>query len=216
MSACHWARAPFRPTRSASASGWVRGMLTVAVMLAAAVLAGAVAGGRALAQDGPQDGPAAGTPVVTADYLDAQLADVGTPAFVDGLAGLLIAHAGRNTERAGAIGRHVLARAPEAGGEVAEALRLAGFDPAVAGLDAHRAPARRPATDDVTGAQAADGASARPGMALVQAPYSPSGGGSSQFGGGGGGSGAGGVTLSLSAGQTARPGVAGLATPQLR
>ena len=181
-------------------------------MLAVAVLVGAVAGGRALAQDGP----AAGIPVVTADYLDAQLADVGTPAFVDGLAGLLIAHAGRNAERAGAIGRHVLARAPEAGGQVAEALRLAGFDPAVAGLDAHRAPARRPATDDVTGAQVADGVFAQPGMALVQAPNSPSGGGSSQFGGGGGGSGGGGVTLSLSAGQTARPGVAGLATPQLR
>ena len=181
-------------------------------MLAVAVLVGAVAGERALAQDGP----AAGIPVVTADYLDAQLADVGTPAFVDGLAGLLIAHAGRNTERAGAIGRHVLARAPGAGGQVAEALRLAGFDPAVAGLDAHRAPARRPATDDVTGAQVADGVFAQPGMALVQAPNSPSGGGSSQFGGGGGGSGGGGVTLSLSAGQTARPGVAGLATPQLR
>jgi hypothetical protein len=118
------------------------------------------------------------------------------------------------------MGRRVLARAPGAGGQVAEALTLAGFDPAVAGLAAHRAPARGPATADVTGVQVADGGFARPGMALVQAPYSPSGGWSSQSGGGadggGGSGGVGGVTLGLSAGQTARPGVADLATPQLR
>jgi hypothetical protein len=186
-------------------------------MLALAVLAGAVAGGRALAQDSPAAGrPADGSPVVAGGYLDAQLADLGTPAFVDGLAGLLIAHAGRNPERAGAIGRRVLARAPGAGGQVAEALSLAGFDPAVVGLAAGRAPADGPATADVTGAQVADGVVARPGMALVQPPHSTSGGGSSRSGGGGGGGGVGGVTLSLSAGQTARPGVAGLATPQLR
>lgn len=191
-------------------------------MLALAVLAGDVAGGRALAQDSPAAGsaaagnPVAGSPVVAGGYLDAQLADLGTPAFVDGLAGLLIAHAGRNPERAGAIGRRVLARAPGAGGQVAEALSLAGFDPAVVGLAADRLPTDGPATADVTGAQVADGVVARPGMALVQAPRSTSGGGSSRSGGGGGGGGVGGVTLSLSAGQTARPGVAGLATPQLR
>lgn len=207
MSARHSARAPFRLTRFPRASWGIRSTLAVVV------LAGTVACGRALAQDGP----AVGVPVAAARHIDAQLADLGTPVFVDGLAGLLIAHAGRNPERAGAVGRTVLARAPEAGGQVAEALKLAGFDPAVAGLAGHRVPTPVPAADDVTGAPVADGVFARPGMALVQTPYSSSGGGSSRSGGGGGGvGGIGGVSLSLSAGQTARPGLADLATPQLR
>jgi hypothetical protein len=202
MSARRRASPAHHPARAASANRRVRVLPTVAVLPIAVLPIAVLAVGLAFGSARAQDGSTGGLPAVAAGHLDAQMADLGTPAFVDGLAGLLLAHAGRNPDRAGAIGRTVLARAPGADGEVAEALRLAGFDPAVAGLDGAAAGRRVPVGDDVTGAAATDGISAQPGMA----PAGP----------GDVGGRLGGVSLNLSAGQTARPGLADLATPQLR
>lgn len=115
-----------------------------------AVLAAWIASGPAASAQ-----EAASVPDAAARQIAAQMADLGTPAFVDGLAGLLVLHAGRDREVAGAIGRRVVTSAPAAGGQVARALRLAGFDPAVAGLDGGAAdldPAAEPAAARVAGA----------------------------------------------------------------
>ncbi|WP_200343390.1 hypothetical protein [Rhodovibrio sodomensis] len=128
-------------------------------------------------------------PVAVARLVDAQLVDLGTPAFVDGLAGLLVVHAGRDPDRAGAIGRRVLARAPDADGQVARALALAGFDPATAGLRGAPPGSPERAVPDLV--------RALPGAAL-DGPSADS------------------TEPSFSGQRTVRPGTADLATPQLR
>ena len=189
--------------------------------LAIAMLAWIASAPAAWAQEAANvpnaNAPNANVPAAAARHVAAQMADLGTPAFVDGLAGLLVLHAGRDRAVAGAIGRQVVTAAPAAGGQVARALRLAGFDPAVAGLDGGAAgpdPAAEPPAPvavSVAGGRPAgspDLASARAPAASerVVAPAA---------------SVRGLAPLSGSAGptwaqQTSRPGPGDLGTPQLR
>jgi hypothetical protein len=118
-------------------------------------------------------GQAAPLPAVAAQHVDAQMADLGTPAFVDGMAGLLLLYAGRDPKVASAIAHRVLARAPSATGEVAQSLRLAGFDPAIAGLGQSLGQSLGgslgglPARPGVTLAAPQTGGPARAGAALI-------------------------------------------------
>ena len=138
--------------------------------VALAVLAATVAGAR-------PHGAHAETPDRTAEVLlparaiqqlDAQLTDLGRPAFVDGVAGLLLVHAGRDPRLARAMLRHLLHRAPTATLQAARALRLAGFDPAAHGLGVQPRPS--------DGVPAEDGgstaAAVQPGAA-VAGPTTP-------------------------------------------
>jgi len=160
-------------------------------------------------------------------HLDQQLADLGRPAFVDGLAGLLLVHARRQPAVAGAMARRVLARAPAARSEVARALRLAGFDPAIAGLDDRPGGQRAapPPAVAVAGLPAVAGAGVPAGAgAALRDGQRGQGAARRQTGGGAGGAGGAGVTFSVpmdtpvptSGAATLRPGPGDLATPQLR
>lgn len=153
---------------------------------AMAVLVAWIASGPVASAQEVGNVPAASVPDAAARQIAAQMADLGTPAFVDGLAGLLVLHAGRDREIAGAIGHRVMTRAPAAGGQVARALRLAGFDPAVAGLDGG------PADPDTAAAAPAAPVVSGPGGRLARSPGASWG------------------------QQTVRPGPGDLGTPQLR
>ena len=158
-------------------------------------------------------------PPGAARHLDQQLADLGRSAFVDGLAGLLLVHAGRQPAVAGAMARRVLARAPAARAEVARALRLAGFDPGVAGLDDRTGGQQAAPPPAVAGAgvPAGAGAALRDGQRGQGAARR-------QSGGGAGGPAGARVTFSVpmdtpvpsSGAATLPPGPGDLATPQLR
>jgi hypothetical protein len=194
---------------------------------AMAVLVAWIASGPAASAQEAGHVPAAGVPDAAARQVAAQMADLGTPAFVDGLAGLLVLHAGRDREIAGAIGQRVLTSAPTAGGQVARALRLAGFDPAVAGLDGAEAAPDAAAQSPTALKVGARGLGVRgfgaPGGRLAGTPDRASASqaagrgravapgatvrGLAPFGGSGGATGARG---------TARPGPGDLGTPQLR
>ena len=193
------------------------------------ICAGALVGSPFAIADSPRTAPAAAPPLsaVAIRHLDQQLADLGRPAFVDGLAGLLLVHAGGKPAVAGAMARRVLARAPTARSEVARALRLAGFAPGVAGLGdgpggQDAVPPGAAESADVEAAENADvpaavGAALRDGRPGWRAagPRSPAGARASA-----GGSAAFLAPMSTpvptSAAATLRPGPAGLATPQVR
>ncbi|WP_027287548.1 hypothetical protein [Rhodovibrio salinarum] len=158
-------------------------------------------------------------PSAVARQLDVQMADLGTPAFVDGFAGLVLAHAGRDATRARAMAKWVVDRVPNAAPEVARALELAGFAPLGAGLAAKTRSAH--ASPVLSGVPGGDGVRAVPGAAVGTRDLGGGGGGRTRGGSGGAGGGAAlgsapGYPAPISARQTFRPAPDDLATPQLR